>query len=104
MVLSYLVLAVAVISGRGLTEWLRLEGSSEGHLAQPSLLKQGHLEPLAQDHVLLNISKDRDSMDSVQPVPALSDPHSTTAAPYAQTAPPVFHFMPIASGPVTRHL
>lgn len=48
-----------------LTEWLKLEGSSESHPVQPSLLEQGHLEPLAQDHFLLNISKDRDSTGSL---------------------------------------
>ena len=33
------------------TERLRLEGTSGGHIVQPALLKQGHLELVAQDHV-----------------------------------------------------
>lgn len=34
-------------------EWLRLEGTSGGHLVQPPLLKQGHLEWAAQGCVQL---------------------------------------------------
>jgi len=34
-----------------ITDWLRLEGTSGCHLVQPPLLKQGHLEPVVQDHV-----------------------------------------------------
>lgn len=33
-----------------IADWLRWEGTSRGWLAQPSLLMQGHLGPLAQDH------------------------------------------------------
>lgn len=32
---------------------LRSKGTSEGHLVQPHILKQGHLEPVPQDHVQL---------------------------------------------------
>lgn len=32
---------------------LRWEGTSEGHLVQPCILKQGHLEPVPQDYVQL---------------------------------------------------
>jgi len=31
--------------------WLRLEGTTGGHLVEPPLLKQGQLEQVAQDHV-----------------------------------------------------
>lgn len=34
-----------------ITEWLKLEETSGGHLVQPPLLKQDHLEPVVQDHV-----------------------------------------------------
>ena len=33
------------------TEGLRWEGTSGGHLVQPPLLKQGHLQPVDQDRV-----------------------------------------------------
>ena len=38
-----------------------------------------------------------------QPVPVLSQPHSKKAIPDVQRDPPVFQFVPIASGPVTGH-
>jgi len=44
-------------------KWLRLEGTAGGHVVQPSLLKQGHLEQLsrAMCRKLLKNSKDGDS-------------------------------------------
>ena len=42
---------VTELANIGITERLRLEGTSQGHLAQTPWLKQGHLEPAAQDHV-----------------------------------------------------
>lgn len=32
-------------------EWFRLDGTSKDHLAQPTQLKQWHLEPASQDGV-----------------------------------------------------
>jgi len=71
-----------------------------------SLLHQGHLEPVAQDHVqtafeylqgwrLHNLSG--------QPVPQPRHPHSEKVFPDVQTEPSAFQLLPIASGPVPRH-
>ena len=70
------------------------------------MLKLGHLEPVAQDHVqtafgylqgwtLHNLSG--------HPVPVLGCPHSEKVFLDVQREPPVFHFVPIASGLVTGH-
>jgi len=70
------------------------------------LLKQGHLERVAQDHV-------KTSSEYLQgwrlpklpgkPIPVLGHSHSKDVFPDVQMAPPVFQFVPVASGPVTRH-
>lgn len=77
----YLVLAVAVISGStdsqngwGWRGALKVIWSNCPGLCPFEYLQRERLHSL-----------------SVQPVPALRDPHSTTIAPYAQAAPPVFH-------------
>ena len=70
------------------------------------LLKQGHLEPAAQEHIqtaseylqgwrIHNLPR--------QPVPVLDHPHSDKVFPHVQREPPMFQFVPIASGPVTGH-
>ena len=71
-----------------------------------TLLKQGHLDLVTQDHVqtafeylqgwrLRNLSGQR--------VPALSHPDSKKVFPDVQRKPPVFQFVPIAFGPVTGY-
>ena len=75
-----------------ITEWLRLEGTSGGHLI---------LEPVAQDCVqtaseyLYNLSG--------PPVPVLGHPQSKEVFPDVQTEPSAFQFVPVTSCPVTAH-
>ena len=47
------------------TKWLRLEGTSVGHLIQPPQLKQGHLEPRTMSRWLLSISREGDATTSL---------------------------------------
>lgn len=60
----------------------RLEAAS-GSCLVPPFLKQGHPEQVAQNHTmqLLKICKERDSTDSVHPVPGLYHPHSKEVLP-----------------------
>lgn len=70
------------------------------------LLKQGHLEPVAQDHVQMAfeyLQGWRLDNFSGQPVPVLGHPYSEKVFPDVQTEPPVFQSVPITSGPVTGH-
>ena len=70
------------------------------------LLKQGHLGPVVQEHVQMAfeyLQGGRLHNLSGQPVPVLSNPHSKKVFPDVQTGPPVFQFVPIASGPVSGH-
>lgn len=64
-------------------EWLKLEGTSEGHLVQPPLSKQGHLQAVAKDHEFKYL-QDGDSTISGQPVPAFSHSHSEKMFPDVQ--------------------
>ena len=69
------------------------------------LLKQGHLELVAQDHVQMvfeYLQGGRLHNPSGQPLPALSHPHRKKVFPDVQLC-PAFQFVPIASSPVTRH-
>jgi len=70
------------------------------------LLKQGHLEPVARDHVQVAfeyLQGWRLHSLSLQPVPVLGHPHMDKVFPDVQREPPVFQFLPMASGPVTGH-
>uniref|UniRef100_A0A8B9Q4U4 Transmembrane protein 19 n=1 Tax=Apteryx owenii TaxID=8824 RepID=A0A8B9Q4U4_APTOW len=68
------------------------------------LLKQGHLEHVAQDPVQVGfeyLQGWRLHNLSGQPVPVLCHPHSKEVFHYVQLELPVFQFVPIASCPVT---
>ena len=70
------------------------------------LLKQGHLELAAQDHVQMAseyLQGWRLHPLPGQPVPVLGHPHSKILFPDVQREPPVFQFGPIASGHFTGH-
>ena len=70
------------------------------------LLKQVHLEQVAQDYVQVsfeNLHGGRLHSPSGQPVPVLCQPQSKEVLPHVQMEPPVFQFVPIAPGPVTGH-
>jgi len=70
------------------------------------LLEQGHLEPVPQDLVqmALNTFKDRDSTTFLGNLcQCFVNLTVNKALPDVQREPPIFHFVPIASGPVTRH-
>ena len=62
------------------------------------LLKPGHLELAAQDHVQM-------ALDCLQGwrVHHLSHPHSEKVFPDVQREPPVFPFVPMATCPITGH-
>lgn len=80
----------------GLKEWLRLEGTSECHLAQP-MLEHGHLERAAQVHIRwFPISPRRETPELEQPVTALSHLHAVKVFPCVQTERTAFHFVLIA--------
>ena len=67
------------------------------------LLRQGHLEPVAQDRVQVAfeyLQGGRLHNLSGQPVPVLSHPHSKTVFSEVQREPSVFQFVPVSSGPV----
>ncbi len=59
--------------------------------------------PRTMSRWLLNISGGGLYNLPGQPVPVLGHPHSEKVFPDVQTEPPVFQFVPIASGPVTGH-
>jgi len=70
----------------------------------PSLLKQDHLQPAAQDHVhtaFEHLQSWRLHNLSGQPVPCLVTLTVKKIFPDVQTDPPVFHFVTIASYPIT---
>jgi len=85
-----------------LNHWLRLEGPLEVIWSKP-LLKHGHLELVAQDHVLEYLQGWRLHNLPGQPVPWLGHPHREKVFPDVQREPPVFQFVPTASGPATGH-
>jgi len=68
-------------------------------------LKQGHLEPAAQDHVLAfeYLQGWRLHNHPGQPVLVLRHRHSEKGFPDVQREPLVFWFLAIATGPVTGH-
>jgi len=70
------------------------------------MLKQGHLELVAQDHVQAAfefLQRWRHHSLPRQPVPVLGHPLSDKVFPDVQREPPVFQPVPIASGPVPGH-
>ena len=103
----------------GITRWGTASGLSQNHgmaevgrdlwrSSSPTPLpKQGHLERIAQDCVQMAfeyLQGWRLHKVCGQPVPLLGHPHSEKVFPHVQEEPPVFHFVPIASCPVTGHL
>ncbi|XP_068793723.1 lebercilin isoform X2 [Struthio camelus] len=79
--------------GWRITERLRSEGTSGDHLGQPVLLKQSHLEHVAQDPVQTafeDLQRRRLHHLSGQPVPVLCHPHSKEVFPQVQRELPVF--------------
>lgn len=71
------------------------------------LVKQAHLEPVAQDHLQMAfeyLQRWRLRHISGQAVPVLSHPHSEKVFTDVQREPPVSQFVPIASGPDTGSL
>jgi len=73
---------------------------------QTPLLKQGHVDPAAQEHVQMAfayLQGWRLHHLSGQPVAVLGHPHSEKVFPDVQTGPPMFQCVPIASGSVTGH-
>jgi len=71
-----------------------------------TLLKQGHLEPVAQDHIQMAFEylqgwKLHNPLG--QPVPVFSNPRRKKVFPDVQREPAVFQFVPIASGPGPGH-
>ncbi|KAK4828375.1 hypothetical protein QYF61_026113 [Mycteria americana] len=82
------------------TEWMKLHRTSEGPVQpQPTpLLKQGHLEPVAQDRVQTAfeyLQGWRLHKLPGQSVPLLSQPHSKKVFPDVQREPPVFSLCPL---------
>ena len=68
---------------------------------------QGPLEPVAQEFVQMAFEYLQEwKLHNLhgKPVPGLSHPHSEKEFPDVQREPPVFQFVPIASGPATGHL
>ena len=87
-----------------ITECSGLEGTSVGHLVQPSLPKQGHLQQAAQDCVQVGLEHlQRRRLHNLlgQPVPVLRHPQREEVLPHVQTELPVPQFVPIAPCPVT---
>jgi len=101
----YALMFISFTESLKITEWLRLEGTFGG-LVQPPLLKQGHLEVVPQGCVQIAfgyLQGGRLHSLSGQAVPVLGHPHSEKVFPNVQREPPVFWFVPIASGPDTGH-
>ena len=70
------------------------------------VLKQGHLEQVAQDCIQMAfqyLQGWRLHNLSGQPVPVLGHSPSKKVFPDGQREPPLFQFVAIASGPVTGH-
>ena len=81
-----------------------LAGTSGDHLVQPpcsSRVSWSRL-PRTMSSQVLNVSNDGDATTSGQPVPMFNHSHSEVFS-YVQAEFPVFHFVPIASLPVTGH-
>lgn len=73
-----------------------LEGIFGGHLLQPLLFKQGHLELVAQNHVQKAFEGGGGIYHLGQSVPVLFQSHSEKVFPYAQRK-PAFQFLPMYS-------
>lgn len=58
------------------------------------MLKQGHLDPIAQDHFQM-------AFENWQPLSVLGDPHSGSFLMFRGEF--LFQFVPMASGPHTGH-
>ena len=70
------------------------------------LLKQDHLEHVAQDHVQAGLEypqRRRLHKLSGQPIQVLCHPHSRKVSPHVRMELPLFQFVPVASCPVTGH-
>ena len=79
-----------------------LRGSS----SPTPLLKQGHLQQDAQDHVQVgfeNLHRRRIHNTSGQPVPVLRHPQREEVLPHVQMKLPMLQFVPIAPCPVAGH-
>jgi len=79
----------------------------ERHLWRPpgptTLVKQGHLQPAAQDHVQMFFLRSL-GMETPQPLwTACCSAHSEKLFPYVQREPPVSQFVLFTSCPVTEH-
>lgn len=88
-----------------ITEWLRLEMTSGGHLIQQPL-QAGHPDQGAQAHVQAafdDLSGKKFHSLSGQPLPVLYHSQSTEVLPGVWSEPPVCHFVSIASCFVTGH-
>jgi len=73
---------------------------------QPCLVKQYHLQSVAQDHVQTafeNLQGRRLRNLPGQPMPVFSYSHRENMFSDVLREPPVIHSIPIASGPVTGH-
>ena len=71
-----------------------------------TLLKLGHLEQVAQDHIQAGLEyfqRRRIHNPSGQPVPVLCHPQSKKVFPRLQTELPKLQFVPVAPCPVTGH-
>lgn len=70
------------------------------------LLKQLHLQELAQDHIWMGfkyLQRKRLHSLSGQPVPVLCHPQRTEAFPHSQMELPAFQSVPVAPCPVAEH-
>jgi len=84
-----------------ITEWSGLEGTSVGHLVQPSCLQQAS-EDLVQAG-LEYLQRRRLHNLPGQAVPVLRHPQREEILPHVQTELPVLQFVPIAPCRVTGH-
>ena len=77
-----------------------------GSSSPPPLLKLGHLQQAAQDHIqagLEYLQKRRIHSLSGQPVPGLHHPLREEILPHVQKELPMLQFVPVAPRPVTGH-
>jgi len=89
-----------------ITECSGLEGTSVGHLVQPPLPKQGHLQQAVQDCVQAGLEYlQRGKLHNLpgQPVPGLHHPQREEILPHVQTKLPLLPFVPIAPCPDAGH-